>query len=127
VRKSGIDPQRYLDILTGSLFSAPIYRTYGSIIAEDRIPADGFKMSLALKDIRLALAAADAKTVPMPVASLIRDHLRGRRPGRGKYRLVRAGATVRAKCGAVEAGRRVASARAAAIVGLPGPCGVELP
>jgi 3-hydroxyisobutyrate dehydrogenase-like beta-hydroxyacid dehydrogenase len=32
-------------------------------------------MSLALKDIRLALAAADAKTVPMPVASLIRDHL----------------------------------------------------
>jgi 3-hydroxyisobutyrate dehydrogenase-like beta-hydroxyacid dehydrogenase len=75
VRKSGIDPQRHLDILTGSLFSAPIYRTYGSIIAEDRIPADGFKMSLALKDIHLALAAADAKTVPMPVASLIRDHL----------------------------------------------------
>jgi 3-hydroxyisobutyrate dehydrogenase-like beta-hydroxyacid dehydrogenase len=74
VRKSGIDPQRYLNILTSTLFSAPVYRTYGSIIAEDKNPADGFKMSLGLKDIRLALAAADAKTVPMPVASLVRDH-----------------------------------------------------
>jgi 3-hydroxyisobutyrate dehydrogenase-like beta-hydroxyacid dehydrogenase len=74
VRKSGIDPQRYLNILTSSLFSAPVYRTYGSIIAEDKNPTDGFKMSLGLKDIRLALAAAEAMTVPMPVASLVRDH-----------------------------------------------------
>jgi 3-hydroxyisobutyrate dehydrogenase-like beta-hydroxyacid dehydrogenase len=74
VRKSGIDPQRFLDILTGTLFSAPIYRTYGPIIAAGSVPANGFKTSLALKDMRLALAAADASTVPMPVASLIRDH-----------------------------------------------------
>jgi 3-hydroxyisobutyrate dehydrogenase-like beta-hydroxyacid dehydrogenase len=31
-------------------------------------------VSLALKDMRPALAAADARTVPMPVASLVRDH-----------------------------------------------------
>lgn len=74
VRKAGIDPDRYLNILTGSLFSAPVYRTYGPIIAEQKKPTDGFKMSLGLKDIRLALAAADALTVPMPVASLVRDH-----------------------------------------------------
>jgi 3-hydroxyisobutyrate dehydrogenase-like beta-hydroxyacid dehydrogenase len=74
VRKSGIDPHCYLNILTSTLFSAPVYRTYGSIIAEQKNPADGFKMSLALKDMRLALAAADARTVPMPVASLVRDH-----------------------------------------------------
>ena len=75
VRKSGIDPQRYLGILTGTLFSAPVYRTYGTIIAAGSVPANGFKTSLALKDMRLALAAADARTVPMPAASLIRDHL----------------------------------------------------
>jgi 3-hydroxyisobutyrate dehydrogenase-like beta-hydroxyacid dehydrogenase len=75
VRKSGIDPQRYLDILTGTLFSAPVYRTYGPIIAAGSVPANGFRTSLALKDMRLALAAADASAVPMPVASLIRDHL----------------------------------------------------
>jgi 3-hydroxyisobutyrate dehydrogenase-like beta-hydroxyacid dehydrogenase len=75
VRKCGIDPHRFLDSLTGTLFSAPIYQTYGSIIAEEKIPNGGFKMSLALKDMRLTLAAADAKTVPMPIASLLRDHL----------------------------------------------------
>jgi 3-hydroxyisobutyrate dehydrogenase-like beta-hydroxyacid dehydrogenase len=75
VRKCGIDPHRFLDSLTGTLFSAPVYQTYGSIIAEEKIPNGGFKMSLALKDMRLTLAAADAKTVPMPIASLLRDHL----------------------------------------------------
>src|ERR1700681_2005601 len=74
VRKSGIDPHRYLNILTSTLFSAPVYRTYGPIIADEKKPADGFKMSLGLKDIRLTLAAADARAVPMPVASLVRDH-----------------------------------------------------
>jgi 3-hydroxyisobutyrate dehydrogenase-like beta-hydroxyacid dehydrogenase len=84
VRKYGIDPHRYLDILTGSLFSAPVYKTYGPIIADESIPADVFKMSLALKDMRLALAAADARTVPMPVASLVRDHfLEGVAQGEG--------------------------------------------
>jgi 3-hydroxyisobutyrate dehydrogenase-like beta-hydroxyacid dehydrogenase len=36
VRKSGINPQRFLAILTGSLFSAPVYQTYGPIIAEEK-------------------------------------------------------------------------------------------
>ena len=75
VRKSGIDSRRFLDSLTGTMFSAPVYQTYGSIIAEEKIPSGGFKMSLALKDMRLPLAAADTKTVPMPIASLVRDHL----------------------------------------------------
>jgi 3-hydroxyisobutyrate dehydrogenase-like beta-hydroxyacid dehydrogenase len=75
IRKCGIDRHRFLETLTGTLFSAPVYQTYGPIIAEEKVPSDGFRMSLALKDMRLALAAADAKTVPMPVASLVRDHL----------------------------------------------------
>jgi 3-hydroxyisobutyrate dehydrogenase-like beta-hydroxyacid dehydrogenase len=84
VRKSGIDPHRFLEVLTGSLFSAPVYQTYGAIIAEQKIPADGFKMSLGLKDVRLALAVADSAMVPMPVASLVRDHfLEGVAQGEG--------------------------------------------
>lgn len=75
VRKSGIDPHLYLEVLTGSLFAAPVYRTYGSMIVEEKFQPAGFKMSLALKDIRLALAAAEARMVPMPAASLVRDHL----------------------------------------------------
>jgi 3-hydroxyisobutyrate dehydrogenase-like beta-hydroxyacid dehydrogenase len=72
-RKSGIDPRQYLDILTGTLFGAPVYRNYGSMIAEERYAPPGFKMPLGLKDVRLVLAAGDAAGVPMPVASLLRD------------------------------------------------------
>ena len=75
VRKYGIDPHRFLEILTETLFSAPVYKTYGSIIADEKYEPAGFKLSLGLKDVRLALAEADRTVVPMPVASLIKDHL----------------------------------------------------
>jgi 3-hydroxyisobutyrate dehydrogenase-like beta-hydroxyacid dehydrogenase len=74
VHKYGIDPHQYLEILTNTLFSAPVYRTYGSLIAQEKYAPAGFKLPLGLKDLNLALAAAEAVAVPMPVASLIRDH-----------------------------------------------------
>jgi 3-hydroxyisobutyrate dehydrogenase-like beta-hydroxyacid dehydrogenase len=74
-RKSGIDPHRVLEILTGTLFSAPIFKTYGGLIADEHYEPAGFKMSLGLKDIRLALAAADSLLVPMPLASQIHDRM----------------------------------------------------
>jgi 3-hydroxyisobutyrate dehydrogenase-like beta-hydroxyacid dehydrogenase len=74
VRKGGVDSHLFQEILTNSLFAAPAYKTYGTIIADEKYDSVGFKTSLALKDMRLALAAADAETVPMPVASLLHDH-----------------------------------------------------
>jgi 3-hydroxyisobutyrate dehydrogenase-like beta-hydroxyacid dehydrogenase len=83
-RKGGVDPHAYLEILTNTLFSAPAYKTYGTIIADQKYEPAGFKMSLGLKDIRLALAAADALSAPMPVASLVHDHfLSGVAQGKG--------------------------------------------
>jgi 3-hydroxyisobutyrate dehydrogenase-like beta-hydroxyacid dehydrogenase len=73
VSKAGIDRARYLDILTNTLFGAPVYKTYGGIIAEERYAPPGFKARLGFKDIHLALGAAEALQVPMPVASLLRD------------------------------------------------------
>src|ERR1700752_231728 len=72
-RKLGVDPQTFLDVLTNSLFSAPIYRTYGNIIASDKFEPAGFKLPLGLKDNRLLLAAAEEARVPMPMASLVHD------------------------------------------------------
>jgi len=72
-RKSGVDPKAFLEILTGSLFNAPIYRTYGAMVAENRYQPVGFKMQLGLKDNRLVLAAAEQAGVPMPMANLIHD------------------------------------------------------
>jgi 3-hydroxyisobutyrate dehydrogenase-like beta-hydroxyacid dehydrogenase len=73
-RKAGIDAHRYVEILTGTLFSAPVYKTYGTIIADENYEPAGFKMGLGLKDIKLALGAAESLNVPLPIASIVRDH-----------------------------------------------------
>ena len=73
VRKFDVDPNSFLDVLTGSLFTAPVYRTYGNLIAAGKFEPAGFKLPLGLKDNRLLLAAAEQAAVPMPMASLIHD------------------------------------------------------
>lgn len=73
VRKFDIDANSFLGILTGSLFDAPAYRTYGGMIAADKFEPVGFKLPLGFKDNRLLLAAAEERAVPMPLASLIHD------------------------------------------------------
>lgn len=75
VRKYDIEPQAYLDLLTSTLFSAPVYKNYGGLIARQEFEPAGFKLPLGLKDVRLALAAGDATDTPLPIASLVRDHL----------------------------------------------------
>jgi len=75
LRKSGVDPATFLEIMVGSFFQSPIYENYGKIIAEQRYEPAGFKLRLGLKDVRLILAAADEAGAPMPTASLIRDNM----------------------------------------------------
>jgi 3-hydroxyisobutyrate dehydrogenase-like beta-hydroxyacid dehydrogenase len=73
VAKGGVDKHQYLDILTSTLFGAPVYKTYGGLIASENFEPAGFAAPLGQKDIKLALAAADELRVPMPIASLLRD------------------------------------------------------
>jgi 3-hydroxyisobutyrate dehydrogenase-like beta-hydroxyacid dehydrogenase len=73
IGKGGIDRQQYLEMLTSTLFDAPVYKTYGRLIVEQRFEPAGFAAPLGQKDIRLTLAAAESLKVPMPLASLLRD------------------------------------------------------
>jgi 3-hydroxyisobutyrate dehydrogenase-like beta-hydroxyacid dehydrogenase len=73
-RAHGIGAADFLDILTSTLFTAPVYKLYGGMIAAEKYQPAGFAATLGLKDIRLAMAAADAQSVPMPFASVLRDH-----------------------------------------------------
>lgn len=73
VGKAGVDRAAYLQLLTSTLFDAPVYRNYGGLIVERRFEPAGFAAVLGLKDIGLALAAAEDLRVPMPLASLLRD------------------------------------------------------
>ncbi len=73
VSKAGIEPGRFVDILVNTLFGAPVYKTYGTLIAGERFSPAGFKAELGLKDITLALDAARGLKAPLPLASLIAD------------------------------------------------------
>lgn len=73
VEKAGVDKMEYLEVLTSTLFDAPVYKTYGGLLAREEFEPAGFAASLGLKDVRLVLAAGESLQVPLPVASLIRD------------------------------------------------------
>jgi len=75
IGKAGIDRRAYLNMLTSTLFNAPVYKTYGGLIADETFEPAGFAAPLGYKDICLALAAAEELRVPMPLASLLRDRL----------------------------------------------------
>jgi 3-hydroxyisobutyrate dehydrogenase-like beta-hydroxyacid dehydrogenase len=84
VRKFGVEPKTFLEVVNGGLFQSPVYENYGTMIAERRFQPAGFRMTLGLKDIRLLLAAGDSAEVPTPVASLVRDRfLTGIARGKG--------------------------------------------
>lgn len=73
-RKGGLDPALLLEVLTATLFPAPLYKNYGGMIARQEFEPAGFKLPLGLKDVRLVMEAAESLNVPLPVASLVRDH-----------------------------------------------------
>ncbi|OHV00584.1 NAD(P)-dependent oxidoreductase [Mycobacterium talmoniae] len=73
VDKAGVDRLAYVDILTATLFDAPAYHTYGGLIARQQFQPAGFAATLGLKDVRLALEAAEELRVPLPLGSLLRD------------------------------------------------------
>ncbi len=73
VRKSGMDPHHFLEVING-VFNSPVYALYGKIVADRQFEPAGFRLALGMKDAGLALDAARAAAVPMPLASLIHDH-----------------------------------------------------
>jgi 3-hydroxyisobutyrate dehydrogenase-like beta-hydroxyacid dehydrogenase len=74
-RKRGLDPDRLLEIMTGTMFGGRAHKIYGGKIVAQTYARGGFVFPLALKDIRLALAEAEAADVPMPSVSVVRDRL----------------------------------------------------
>ena len=71
--KNGIPRQSVYEMLTQTLFSAPIFQNYGRIIAQHSYEPVAFYLPLGLKDINLVLQTAEEIQVPMPIADLIRN------------------------------------------------------
>ncbi|TMJ46414.1 MAG: NAD(P)-dependent oxidoreductase [Alphaproteobacteria bacterium] len=63
-----------VEILTETMYGSRVHKIYGGkIVAQHYEP--GFVLPLALKDVRLALAEAEAAGVPMPSVRIARDRL----------------------------------------------------
>jgi 3-hydroxyisobutyrate dehydrogenase-like beta-hydroxyacid dehydrogenase len=74
IRKRGLDPKSFIDILTGTMFGGRVHRIYGDKIARQSY-APGFVMPLALKDVRLALAEAENAGTSLPSVGVVRDRM----------------------------------------------------
>jgi 3-hydroxyisobutyrate dehydrogenase-like beta-hydroxyacid dehydrogenase len=73
-RKHGLDPKPFIDIMTDTMFGGRAHKIYGQKIV-DQAYAPGFVLPLVLKDVRLALAEAEAAGAPMPSVNVVRDRL----------------------------------------------------
>lgn len=71
--KAGIEPRRFLDLMTGTLFGAPVIKRYGQLVADTAFEPAGFRLVLGLKDVGLALRAGEELRAPLPLAGLLRD------------------------------------------------------
>ena len=49
IRKAGVDPHRYYDLLTSTLFTGPVFTNYGGLIARQEYKPAGFAAPLGEK------------------------------------------------------------------------------
>jgi 3-hydroxyisobutyrate dehydrogenase-like beta-hydroxyacid dehydrogenase len=84
--KNGIDRNALAGFLGQTIFSCPIYQNYGRILAARAYQPAGFKLELGMKDMRLVRGVAEAASLPMPLADLIRARLlSAQAKGRGQW------------------------------------------
>jgi 3-hydroxyisobutyrate dehydrogenase-like beta-hydroxyacid dehydrogenase len=73
--KGGVPKALLLEVLTGTLFNSPVFNNYGKLLVDGRFRPAGFAAPLGLKDMRLTGQSAEALRVPMPLLSVLRNHL----------------------------------------------------
>jgi 3-hydroxyisobutyrate dehydrogenase-like beta-hydroxyacid dehydrogenase len=73
-RNNGVDPGAVIDMLTNTLFNAPIYKSYGKRIAENNAPFG--HNPIPLKDVGLFQETAQEVHTSTPVADLVLNLLR---------------------------------------------------
>ena len=75
VRKCGVEPQKFLDVIGSTSLGSPAYRNYGKMIVEQAWKPAQFAMPLGVKDVELALSTARAAGMDLPLGEMIRAHL----------------------------------------------------
>jgi len=71
----GVRPADFYEFMTNTMFPAPPYKAYGKLIEQDCYVPANFVVPLGLKDVKLALEAAETAHLALPVANVMRDRL----------------------------------------------------
>ncbi|HEY1877211.1 MAG TPA: NAD(P)-dependent oxidoreductase [Rhizomicrobium sp.] len=74
LRKGGVDPSLFHDVLSGRLFTGAVFKSYGTMILNRTYQPAGFALTLGLKDVNLARSAAEGLGINMPTADLLKKH-----------------------------------------------------
>jgi 3-hydroxyisobutyrate dehydrogenase-like beta-hydroxyacid dehydrogenase len=77
VRKYGVMPQVFQDVMVEGLFAATAYKVYGQKMVDESYDQVGSPITVGLKDANLIAAAADLARVPMPSHNVYKDRLLG--------------------------------------------------
>jgi 3-hydroxyisobutyrate dehydrogenase-like beta-hydroxyacid dehydrogenase len=77
VRKYGVQPQVFQDVMVEGLFGATAYKVYGQKMVDESYDQVGSPITVGLKDALLINAAADVARVPMPSHDVYRQRLLG--------------------------------------------------
>lgn len=72
--KAGIDKAALLDTMLNTVYGAPVFKNYGTLIVQESEVPNGFATALANKDLRLAQETAAALGAKLPLAELVRAH-----------------------------------------------------
>ncbi len=74
--KSGVDAKQMWNMLSQTLFNAPVYSNYSNIILQQKFEPAAFTMKLGLKDMNLVMEQAAAAQQPMPLAQLLQKNMK---------------------------------------------------
>lgn len=75
VRKCGVAPADFLNVIGNTSLGSPAYKNYGKLIVEQAWTPAQFAMPLGVKDVELALSTAREAGMGLPTAEMVKAHL----------------------------------------------------
>ncbi len=75
VRKLGVKPELFYDVLVKGLFGASAYEVYGSMIVDENWDSHGATAVIGLKDAELVVSAGKSAGMNLPSVEIWREHL----------------------------------------------------
>ena len=74
-KKSGIDSATWINMITQTMFSAPVYLNYSNILLKEIFQPAGFALKLGLKDVNLVMQQSTEIDAEMPIGRLMQQRL----------------------------------------------------